>query len=93
MNDAKRQDKMTWVDNPRIQTADFVSTYPPLETDAPYLLNKGNGQLYPNTAAFRARSDAFVPYYGEVSVDKATGEVQAINEALNPQLDGEMASL
>nr|DAU94229.1 MAG TPA: hypothetical protein [Caudoviricetes sp.] len=92
---AERTDPMSFVGNPTIKTTEFTTTYPPLENvDAPYLLNKGNNQLYPNIPELRARSDAYVPYYGEVAVNNASAEVTALNKAIAPtETDESMAAL
>ena len=92
---AERTDPMTFAGNPTIKTTEFTTTYPPLENvDAPYLLNKGNNQLYPNIPELRARSDAYVPYYGEVAVNDASAEVTALNKAITPtETDESMAAL
>lgn len=92
---AERTDPMTFAGNPTIKTTEFPTTYPPLENvDAPYLLNKGNNQLYPNIPELRARSDAYVPYYGEVAVKNASAEVTTLNKAISPaQTDDSMAAL
>lgn len=92
---AERTDPMSFVGNPTIKTTEFTTTYPPLENvDAPYLLNKGNNQLYPNIPELRARSDAYVPYYGEVAVNDASAEVTALNKAITPtETDESMAAL
>ena len=92
---AERTDPMSFVGNPTIKTTEFTTTYPPLDNvDAPYLLNKGNNQLYPNIPELRARSDAYVPYYGEVAVNDASAEVTALNKAISPaQTDDSMAAL
>lgn len=94
-NTAERTDAMSYVENPTIKTTEFTTTYPPLENvDAPYLLNKGNNQLYPNIPELRARSDAYVPYYGEVAVNNASAEVTALNKAIAPtETDESMAAL
>ena len=92
---AERTDPMSFVGHTTIKTTEFTTTYPPLENvDAPYLLNKGNNQLYPNIPELRARSDAYVPYYGEVAVNDASAEVTALNKAISPaQTDDSMAAL
>lgn len=78
--------------NPRMHTEDWNSEYPPLNTDAPYLINKFTGDILPNTPEFRERSDVLEPYYGSVDGRSMSAAEQALAK-VDPQGVGSVGGM
>lgn len=81
--------------NPRMHTEDWNSEYPPLNTDAPYLINKFTGDILPNTPEFRERSDVLEPYYGSAN-GRAPSAAESALAKVDPQVAdpvGDMGAL
>lgn len=74
--------QQAYAPNPTIQEGQsFRQAYPPVKSDAPYLLNPHNGDVFPNTDEWAKQSDVLVPYYGSEGNETVTDRVNAVLRA------------
>lgn len=81
--------------NPKLQGENWGEEYPPIKTNAKWLINKYTGEIVPNQEDFAKRSDILEPYLGELPADGVVSETErSVNNALSqPADDGELDDL